>query len=90
MATTTTSSIKKASTELSGKCKETEEKMKQKMQRAGCAEYKSQRVLIPRARDEGDDVLMVGLNGEKFYFLRGQSISMPDPLAEILVNTGNI
>ena len=90
MATTTTSSIKKASTVLSGKCKETEEKMKQKMQRAGCEEYKRQRVLIPRARDEGDDVLMVGLNGEKFYFLRGQSISMPEPLAEILVNTGNI
>ena len=41
MATTTTSSIKKASTVLAGKCRETEEKMKQKMQRAGCAEYKS-------------------------------------------------
>lgn len=90
MAATTTSNIKKASAVLAGKCKETEEKMKQKMQRAGCTEYKSQRVLIPRARDEGDDVLMVGLNGEKFYFLRGQSVSMPEPLCEILVNTGNI
>ena len=90
MAATTTETIKKSSAVLEGKCRETEEKMKQKMLRAGVREYKTQRVLIPRARDAGDDVLMVGLNGERFYFLRGKSVSMPEQLAEILVNTGEV
>lgn len=89
MAILTSSTIKKASNVLGKKCEETEKNMKAKMKRAGCAEYKTTRVMLPKTRDEGDDVMTVGLNGEMFYFLRGQSVNMPDPLAEILANTGN-
>jgi len=90
MATTTTNNVGKASNVLGERCKKTTENMKAKMERAGCKEYKTQRVLLPRARDDSDDVITVGLNGEMFYFLRGQSVNMPEPLCEILTNTGMI
>lgn len=88
MAINTTSSIKKASTVLGAKCEATLNEMKQLMQKAGVAEYKTTKVLIPRTFNEGDDVLFVGLNGVRFYFKRNTTVNMPEPLLEILQNTG--
>ena len=90
MAINTTTSIKKASTSLGKKCEKTLENMKQLMQSAGVSEYKTVKVLIPKPSNSGDDVLFVGLNGVGFYFKRNTTVSMPEPLLEILQNTGEL
>lgn len=46
--------------------------------------------MIPRIPGSEDDVVFAGLNGVKFYFMRGESVDMPEPVAEILRNTGVI
>lgn len=90
MAINTTSSIKKASTTLGKKCENTLENMKQLMKSAGVAEYKTVKVLIPKNFNGDDDVLFIGLNGVGFYFKRNTSVNLPEPLLEILQNTGEI
>lgn len=90
MATTNTGNIKKASNVLEKKIKDTEMNMKKKMTRAGVSEYKTVKVMVPKTINEGDDVLPIGLNGELFHFLRGKSVNMPEPLAMIMENTGNL
>ena len=90
MSTTTTTSVKKASQAMSAKIQKTEADMKKKMTRAGFAEYRTVKVLVPKTINEGDDVLTIGLNGELFYFLRGKSVNMPEQLAKILENTGSL
>lgn len=88
MATTTTKNIKRASTVLMPRIERTEKDMKRKMERAGCAEYKTVKVMIPKDLNENDDVLTVGYQGEMFYFLRGKSVNMPEPLVNLLTDCG--
>jgi len=90
MAATTTKNITKASAALENRIKNTEKNLKAKMAKAGVAEFKSVRVMVPKSINQNDDVLTIGLNGEQFYFLRGTSVNMPEPLVEILQNTGNL
>lgn len=90
MAINTTSSIKKASTSLGKKCEKTLSDMKQLMQNAGVPEYKTVKVFIPKTFNSDDDVLFVGLNGVGFYFKRNTTVNMPEPLLEILQNTGEL
>lgn len=90
MATTTTKSIKKVSTVLMPRVERTEKEMKKKMERAGCPEYKTVKVMIPKDINENDDVLTIGYQGEMFYFLRGKSVNMPEPLMQLLVDTGHL
>ena len=86
----TTKSIRKTSTVLGDKCQYTKQNMKKLMTAAGAPEYKTVKTMIPRIPGSDDDVVFVGLNGVKFYFLRGESIDMTEPVAEILRNTGTI
>ena len=58
--------------------------------KAGCAGAKKEKVFLPLAHGSRDDVQFVGLNGVSFYFMRGQTVEMAQPLAEILRNTGNL
>lgn len=89
--TNTTTSIRKASTTLTGKCERTSKNMKKLMADAGCAEYKTVKTHIPlEMANSGDDVLYVGLNGVSFYFLKGKTVDMPEPLLEICKNSGII
>ena len=91
MALNTTNSIEKTSTALAPKCEATLKNMKALLRKAGVnEEYKTTKVLIPRAVNSGDDVLFIGLNGVGFWFKRNTSVNMPDPLLEILQNTGMI
>lgn len=90
MATTTTNNVKKASNVLEKKIKATEVDMKKKMERAGVAEYKTVKMMVPKSINENDDVLTIGLNGEMFYFQRGKTVNMPEQLVKILENTGNM
>ena len=87
----TTTSIKKASNVLGDKCDATIKEMPALLKKAGVADgYKTTKVLIPRATNSGDDVLFVGLNGVRFYFRKGTSVQMPEPLLEILQNSGEL
>lgn len=90
MAINTTSSVVKASTVLLGKCEKTKEDMKQLMRNAGCETYKNVKTMIPLIPGSGDDVAFVGLNGVGFYFLRGKTVDVPEPLVEIMTNCGMI
>ena len=86
----TTKSIRRTSTVLGDKCQYTRQNMKKLMAAAGAPEHKTVKTMIPRIPGSEDDVVFAGLNGVKFYFMRGESVDMPEPVAEILRNTGVI
>lgn len=85
MAINTTSTIKRSSVVLGKKCEETEKNMKTLAKKLYGAETpKMEKVAIPNIPGVKDDVLFAGLNGVKFYFLRGKTVEMPAAIAEIL------
>ena len=86
----TTKTIERTSSALAGKCEMTEKNMDKLMKQAGCENSKKEKVLLPLMPGSKDDVQYVGLNGVDFYFMRGRSVEMPAPIAEILRNTGNL
>ena len=88
MAINTSKTLERTSTVLGAKCEETEKNMPALMAEAGCAEYKAVTTSIPMIPGSRDDVVFVGLNGVRFYFMRGRTVKMPEPLLEILKNTG--
>lgn len=88
--TNTSKTMSKASTVLGHRCEYTEKNMKKLMADAGCKTYESTSVRLPLLPGSKDDVLFVGLNGVHFYFLRGKTVSMPNPLVDILEQTGNL
>lgn len=88
--TNTTKTIERASSALLGKCQMTEKNMDKLLAQAGCTGCKKERVTLPQIPGSRDDVVFVGLNGVSFYFLRGKSVEMAEPLCEILRNTGNL
>lgn len=88
MVTNTTKTIEKTSTALGEKCVQTERRMKRLMAEAGCEQYETEQVTIPAIPGSKDDVIFVGMNGARFYFMRGKKVTMPCPLAEILRNAG--
>ena len=88
--TNTSKTIERASSALLGKCRETEKNMDKLLAQAGCEGCAKEKVLLPVIPGCRDDVVFVGLNGVSFYFLRGKSVEMGAPVAEILRNTGNL
>ena len=88
MAINTSKTLERTSTVLGAKCEETEKNMPALMAEAGCSEYDCVTTSIPMIPGSRDDVIFIGLNGVKFYFMRGRTILMPEPLLEILRNTG--
>lgn len=90
MAVNTTKSIKKTSTVLADEIEKTKANMKKLMAAAGAPEYKTVRIFIPMIPGSDDDVVFVGLNGVKFYFMRGQTIEVPDRICTQLHNCGVI
>ena len=86
LTTNTTKTVSKTSTVLGGKCEETQKNMEKLMKEAGCAGAKKVKTMIPNIPGCKDDVVCVGLNGTKFYFLRGKSVEVPEPVLEILQN----
>lgn len=88
MAINTSKTLERTSTALGARCEETERNMETLMAEAGCGSFKRVTTSIPMIPGSRDDVVFVGLNGVKFYFMRGRTIQMPEPLLEILKNTG--
>jgi hypothetical protein len=90
ITTNTTKSIKKASSVLSPKCEATKKNMAALAKKAGIKTPKMVATMIPRIPGSDDDVMFVGLNGVSFYFMRGESVEVPEQIVEILKNTGNL
>ena len=90
MAINTTKTLERTSTVLAGKCEATQKNMEKLMREANCPGAKLVKVTIPQTPGCRDDVVFAGLNGAGFYFLRGRQVTMPEPVREILVNTGVI
>ena len=88
--TNTTKTVNKSSEALAAKCEATQKNMTKLMERAGCKEAKCVKTLLPMIPGSTDDVQYVGLNGADFYFKRGESVNIPEPVIEILKNTGNM
>ena len=86
----TTKTIEKASSALHARCEETQKNMDALLAKAGCAGAKMEKVILPLNPGSRDDVQFIGLNGVSFYFMKGQSVEMAEPLAKILRNTGNL
>lgn len=88
MAMNTTKTLERTSTVLGSKCEATQANMEKLMREAGCAGAKLVDAVIPMAPGSKDDVIFVGLNGVGFYFKRAAKVKMPEPVREILKNTG--
>jgi hypothetical protein len=89
--TNTTKSIKQTSSVLAGKCEATQKNLKKLCKDAGLGdEAKMVKTMVPRIPGSDDDVIFVGLNGVDFYFLRGESVNMPEAVMQILHNCGHI
>lgn len=87
----TITSMKMASSVLKDKCEATKANIKKMMTQAGVVEtYKTVKVNIPMIPGDGDDVQFVGLNGVNFYFMKGTTIDMPEPLYNLLRDCGKI
>ncbi len=86
----TTQTVEKTSSALEAKCEATKKNMDRLMKQAGIEGGKKVKVFLPLIPGCKDDVVFVGLNGVGFYFLRGKTAEMPENVAEILKNTGNL
>lgn len=78
---------------LAKKVENTGKNMDRLLALAGCKEPASVRripIVIPLEPGSKDDVLFLGLNGAKFYFKRGESVMMPEPLLKMAANCGAI
>lgn len=83
----TTKSMKKASTQLEGKIQKTRDNMDALLAQAGCKGAKKVKTRIPLSLvTPNDDVLYLGLNGVGFYFRRGETVELAEPLVELMEN----
>ena len=90
MGTNTTTTMKKTSVVLAGKCAKTQASLRKLMSDAGCADGETIKVNLPLAPASKDDVVFAGLNGVSFYFMRGTVCEMPAAVVEILKNCGEM
>lgn len=84
----TTATGKKASTVLGKKCEATQKNMKKLLAALGTPDAKMEKCYIPMVPGTKDDVQYVGINGVDFYFMKGQTVSMPEPVVKQLKNCG--
>lgn len=81
----TTESMKTASTVLGEKAEKTKANMDGMAKMAGCEKDPRVTVFIPMTGKTAD-VVSVGLNGVTFYIRRGEPVSVPKAVAEVLYN----
>lgn len=89
MAINTSKTIGKASTVMGKKVENTAKNMAKMLKDAG-VKGTPKSVTVPLIMNPGekDDVFFIGLNGVSFYFKKGTTVSMPEPLLEIALNAG--
>ena len=89
ITTNTTKTLSKSSTVLGVKCEATQKNLDKMLKDAGC-KGAVRKILIPVPTIPGvkDDVFFIGINGVKFYFQRGKSAHVPEPVLKQGVNCG--
>ena len=90
MGTNTTTTMKKTSVVLAGKCAKTQASLRKLMSDAGCADGETIKVNLPLAPSINDVLVFGGVYGVMFYFQRGKTVEMPAAVAEILKNCGEM
>ena len=89
ITTNTTKSMSKSSTVLGVKCEATQKNLDKMCKDAGCkGAVKKALVPIPMIPGVKDDVFFIGINGVKFYFQRGKSAQVPEPVLKQGINCG--
>ena len=88
MAINTSKTLERTSTVLASKCEATQRNINRLMREAGCPQAQLVKMTIPQLPGCRDDVVFAGLNGARFYFLRGRTVQMPEPVREILTHAG--
>lgn len=88
MQINTAASSKKASTVLYKKCEATQKNMKKLVAQLGIPDAKMEKRLIPMVPGTKDDVQFCGINGVDFYFMKGESVMMPEPVIKQLERCG--
>lgn len=89
ITTNTTRTLERASTALAPKCEATQKNMDKLLKDAGCTgNVKKKLIPIPQIPGVKDDVIFVGMNGAKFYFQRGKTVYVPEPVMKQAVNCG--
>ena len=87
--TNTSKTIGKVSTVLGEKAEETQRNMAKLMSDLKLPkDAKKVKVLIPNIPGSKDDIVFVGVNGVKFYFQRGKTAEVPEPVLEVMQNCG--
>lgn len=89
ITTNTTRSMSKSSTVLGVKCEATQKNLDKMLKDAGCkGSVRKVMVPIPVIPGVKDDVFFIGINGVKFYFQRGKSAQVPEPVLKQGINCG--
>ena len=86
----TTKTMKMASTVLGPEVEYTVKNMKKLMAKLGCETYKTIKCRIVKTMGSGDDVATAQINGVKFSFKRGESYDIPENVAKVLEDNGDI
>lgn len=85
--TNTTQTINRTSSVLGEACAYTQKNLKALCKKAGCTdEEKIMTVAVPVIPGNKDDVIFCGVNGVNFYFLRGETVKMPECVLTQLKN----
>ena len=86
----TKKTVERASTVLGKKCEATQKNLDKLMADAGIGGGRKVKMAIPVIPGSRDDVIFAGLNGVKFYFLRGAQAEVPEAVLSILRSTGTL
>lgn len=89
--TNTTKTIKKTSSVLAKKCEATQKNLKKLCVSAGLGEdAKIVKTMIPKIPGNDDDVQYAGLNCVDFWFMRGETVNMPEAVMQMLHDCGKL
>lgn len=89
ITTNTKRTLERTSTVLAPKCEATQKNMDKLLKNMGCkGAVKKTLIPIPSIPGQKDDVIFVGINGAKFYFQRGKTVLVPEPVMQHMVNCG--
>ena len=89
ITTNTRKTLNKASTALATRCEETQKNLNKLLAQAGVKPpYKKTLIPLPITPGDKDDVIFVAINGAKFYFQRGKTVTVPEVVMQQMVNCG--
>ena len=86
----TSKTIGIASTALAPELEDTRKNLKLKCKKIGIDTTKLEKIRLPRIAGSGDDVITVWINGQAFYFKRGEAYDLPAEIIAVLENAEEV